>query len=89
MVITPDIALSVVIFEGKEMRLSDYQGMLLCNVLYDSSSVVNAQMGGLNSKQRLELYNDIMTQQNHTIVDLDKNEPEEATTDSPVSPDGS
>lgn len=53
------------------MRLSNYQAILLTNVLYDSAAIVNSQMGGLSPKQRLELYNNILKQQNHRIIKLD------------------
>lgn len=52
------------------MRLSDLQAITLTHVLYDSCSIVNAVMGGLASKDRLELYKDILKQQDHIIIEL-------------------
>lgn len=94
MAISPDIALSAVIFERKEMRLSDSQAIRLYHILYDSCVIANMPMGGLNSKQRLEFYNKITRQQDCKIVELSnlsgiiEDEPEKTPTDSPASPDG-
>ncbi len=53
------------------MRLSSKQAYYLLAVLKDSLCIAGMPLGGYDSEQRRALYNEILNQQDGTIVDLD------------------
>lgn len=52
------------------MKLSNFQAILLLNIVKDTLSIAG-QWGGLYPEQRLDLYNQILQQQSSDLVDLD------------------